>query len=278
MLTYEEFTEEAKSSFDAEGIEYDPMFVENLWKKYRTGKITEKGKMRTDIDDIGEIQNIIKGYKYVKYGENSYDKDTDDILDTFEQRLTDVKHMSYYDVFLEEGASSDIQRALNKNGVPIDVLKGVRKTVDMSGEPQHVILEDGRNAVVRVYQEIERVDGESPTVVGFKVTIEYANGDTKTIYSWGTFEEEEDYESLYESEEPDVSTTAEGIITMERLEKKGFEFSKFSPYSLKAKINNGYQNSKTRGEVKVVDVKITYDKNGKVYVRDSKGRFVGVKK
>lgn len=278
MLTYEEFTEEAKSSFDAEGIKYDPMFVENLWEKYRAGKITEKGKMRTDIDDIGEIQNIIKGYKYVKYGENSYGKDTDDILDTFEQRLTDVKHMSYYDVFLEEGASSDIQRALNKNGVPLDVLKGVRKTVDMSGEPQHVILEDGRNAVVRVYQEIERVDGESPTVVGFKIEIEYANGDTKTIYSWGTLEGDEDFIDLYEPEKDINDDTFAGIITMERLEKRGFEFSKFSPYSMTGKINNGYQNSRTRGEIKVEDVKITYDKNGKVYVRDSKGRFVGVRK
>ena len=47
---------------------------------------------------------------------------------------------------------------------------------------------------------------------------------------------------------------------------------------MSGKVNNGYQNSKTRGEVKVEDVKITYGKNGKVYVRDSKGRFVGVKK
>ena len=169
MLTYEEFIEELEASFSAERIEYDAKFAQDLWDRYRAGKITEKGKMRTDIDDIGEIQNIVKGYKYVKYGENRYDSDEDDILRNFTERLSDVKHMSYYDTFLEEGAGNDIQRALNKYGVPLDVLRGVRKTLDMNGEPQRVTLEDGRNATVKIFQQIERVEGESAVITGFRI-------------------------------------------------------------------------------------------------------------
>lgn len=82
---------------------------------------------------------------------------------------SDNRHMNYFDVFLEDGQSTKILEALEINGIPTDVLKGIKK-----GVPFHVI-KDG----VEVEQRLDDGDDGTPHVDYFEIKV-----DGKTIYKW----------------------------------------------------------------------------------------------
>lgn len=94
----------------------------------------------------------------------------------------DNKHLNYFDVFLEEGASKNILDALNYYGISTDVLKGIKKNV-----PFDAVI-DG----VRVVQEISNGDDGSPTVEKFEIT-----KDGKLVYFWTP---RRDYVSYFDDE------------------------------------------------------------------------------
>lgn len=49
-------------------------------------------------------------------------------------RFADNKHMSYFDEFLADGERGNIQEALTRNKLPTDILKGIRKNTDYTGD------------------------------------------------------------------------------------------------------------------------------------------------
>lgn len=83
------------------------------------------------------------------------------------------RHTSYYDNFIKEGASKDIENILNEYGYSTDILKGIK-----SYSNQELIMPDtdGRVKVINIWDNIE--DGESPTLIQFDIYI-----DDKKVYS-----------------------------------------------------------------------------------------------
>ena len=81
----------------------------------------------------------------------------------------DSSNMSYFDNKLEEGASYQIEDALNKHGIPLSVLRGIQKN-----QPFYKNI-DG----VEVIQEIENNGVDTPKVTEFTI-----KKDGETIYDF----------------------------------------------------------------------------------------------
>lgn len=104
----------------------------------------------------------------------------------------DNKHLNYFDVFLEEGASGDILDILKENGISTDILKGIKKNVPFD------VTVDG----IRVVQEMSNGEDTSPTIERFAI---YKDGsliyEWKPSSMWATVYD--DYDDYYDDFEPD---------------------------------------------------------------------------
>lgn len=88
------------------------------------------------------------------------------------KRYGDNRHLEYFDNVLEKGASREILEALNRNYIPSEVLKGIRRDT-----PYNEYVKGYKG--VKVIQEIEKPEGTSPFVVYFAI-----EKDGKIIYEW----------------------------------------------------------------------------------------------
>lgn len=182
---------------------------------------------KTKLEQESLISDILIGYSY---GEKK---------DFMFRQHSDNKHMNYFDIFLSEGESKKIQSALYKNGIPTDILKGIKKNIPFD------ITKDG----IQIIQEISDNGEGSPTISKFEI---YSDG--KLIYKWTQdleYEEDDyiDYD-YYEKEEkiPEQPKTKSGKP------RKGIYLATI--------INS-------EGE-KITQEKIS---NGRIIYRDAKGRF-----
>lgn len=142
---------------------------------------------------------VKKAYNSIKYDEINQNKTLKELQSTVDSMVegfamgesaidvrlqhSDVRHISYFNQFMYDGATNDILKALNENGIPTSVLRGLRYKKVEEGE---TFRQDFNIDGVEVSQEIELDDEGYPVVVGFSIT---KNGEQ--IYGYGTLEEDE---------------------------------------------------------------------------------------
>lgn len=107
---------------------------------------------------------------------------------------SDSKHLNYFDVFLEDGETDRVLRALEKHGISTDVLKGIKKNVDF----------DVTTGNVRVVQTMSDEEDTSPTIDSFEI---YKDG--KLIYMWSPGEHWEEDDDIYEPDPYYIAPTEE---------------------------------------------------------------------
>lgn len=118
----------------------------------------------------------------------------------------DNRHLNYFDVFLEQGVSQQIQDVLTKNKIPTDVLKGIKKSVPFD------MVKDN----IRIVQELSEPP-PTPVVILFQIW-----QGNKLIYEWtpnGYYEpyvDREDFNFEKAMEDP-IQYTRSGNIILKKV-------------------------------------------------------------
>lgn len=95
---------------------------------------------------------------------------------------SDNKHLNYFDIFLAEGETDKILKALEENSIPTDVLRGLKRNEDF----------DVTIGNVRIFQKVAYDENGSISIEKFEI---YKDG--KLIYEWIPYNEDEyDYDDM----------------------------------------------------------------------------------
>ena len=166
---FETWTEEAA---EFEGVNVTSEMVEKLWDTYSSAKQGGYAAIYNAIEDKSLIQTAVRGLAGSLSGSDPLGRSVNEIYRDFAGTLSDVQHLDYYDKFLEQGESTRIANALRRKGIPLDVLRNVKKGLPMNGEPTQIVGADGDVHTVQVYQSIEKGDDGSPNIDGFRIDVD----------------------------------------------------------------------------------------------------------
>ena len=148
--------------------EFESEFINKFLYKIEDNYIKlmseEKRSGYSELEQRAIITKLADQYTYS-------DATPDKVMSSF----SDVKHFEYFDAFLQQGESDKIISSLVENGIPLDVLLGIRKGQSYeSGED----LE--KKYGVKITQEVERDNDTGSLIISkFEIT-----KDGEKIYSW----------------------------------------------------------------------------------------------
>lgn len=95
---------------------------------------------------------------------------------------SDIRHLNYFDIFLTEGETDKILKALEKHSIPTEVLRGLKRNEDFN-----VTIGN-----VRIFQKVAYDENGSISIEKFEI---YKDGEL--IYEWIPYNEDEyDYDDM----------------------------------------------------------------------------------
>lgn len=153
---------------NSESITVDLSENKKVYEMYKNLMTENTNKNKTEMEQISLIEDIILGRNAFGKG-GILDGKEKESWDRIYNDHSDNKHMNYFDNVLAEGERDKIIKALSRNGLSTDVLRGIRKNQSFEGSSNGV----------QVIQEMGETEDGSPQVVYFEIKY---NG--KTIYNF----------------------------------------------------------------------------------------------
>ena len=103
---------------------------------------------------------------------------------------SDNKHLNYFDMFLANGETDKILKALAEHNIPTDVLRGLKRNQDF----------DAKIGNVRIFQKVAYDENGSISIEKFEI---YKDGEL--IYEWIPYDEDEmEYDTEFEPEQVEI--------------------------------------------------------------------------
>lgn len=135
--------------------------INDIYNIYNYSKTQEGYKNNTKEEDVVLVQNIIQ-----EVDENLY------TIEEIKYSKSDAEHIEFFDRLGYDGMSTDILKALEKNNIPAEVLRGIKAAIG-----SHSYSNDELGIVIEL--EFESIDG-SPALISMEI---YKDG--KRIFDYG---------------------------------------------------------------------------------------------